>query len=314
MAIAGLSAIETMRRPVCLLLAVLSVMYMCLSPIVIAHTFGEAGKLIRDSNLAVFIVGGLLLGTFAACYSLSNEIRKGTASAIVAKPVNRMLFLLAKYCGVAVFMLSYAALSIPAIIMSSRAAAESYQLDLYGIIPLFLAPVLGFLVGGALNFFAQRPFASNAYVATLIATWVGFVITGFIDAEGAWAGSFGSAYNPALLGACLLLTLAMLVLQAISVLLATRLDVVPTLTLCTVIFLLGLTSDALFGRVAETQWLAGLAYRLIPNWSHFWLADALNAGGRIAWSYVLSATGYAAAYTAGILAIAAGLVQKMEMR
>ena len=77
--------------------------------------------------------------------------------------------------------------------------------------------------------------------------------------------------------ACALLGLAILVLQAFAVLLATRLEATPALVVCSVVFLGGLMSDHLFGRFAADSRIASLLWRLTPNWQHFWTADWLVA-------------------------------------
>ena len=48
--------------------------------------------------------------------------------------------------------------------------------------------------------------------------------------------------------------------------------------------------------------LGAILYGLLPNWQHFWVADALNGNGRVPWGYVLRAGVYAALYAAAALA------------
>ena len=59
---------------------------------------------------------------------------------------------------------------------------------------------------------------------------------------------------------------------------------------------------------------ASVAYTLLPNWQHFWMADALTAGGSIPWSYVAQAAVYATAWTGGLLCVALALFDQMEVR
>ena len=84
-------------------------------------------------------------------------------------------------------------------------------------------------------------------------------------------------------------------------LLATRLDTVPTLILCSLAFLLGLVSDHLFGRAPHPSAAAAVLGGLVPNWQHFWLADALSGDGRIPWAYVGHASAYGALHLGGLL-------------
>jgi hypothetical protein len=111
-----------------------------------------------------------------------------------------------------------------------------------------------------------------------------------------------------------LITLAILVLSAFALLLATKLDVVPTLSLCSVLFLLGLMSDYLFGRTAATSKVSAVLYGLVPNLQQFWLADALAGGGTIPWSYVAAAALYAFSLLVFLLALGMLVFGRMEVR
>ena len=95
----------------------------------------------------------------------------------------------------------------------------------------------------------------------------------------------------------------LMVFVTIAVSLSTRAGTGVTLSLCVVLFLLGLMSDYLFGRHAATAPWAAAVYGIIPNWQHFWAADALNAGGTIPWAYVRQAAGYSAAYSIAVLCL-----------
>ena len=103
-------------------------------------------------------------------------------------------------------------------------------------------------------------------------------------------------------------------LQALALLCATRLKVVPTLTICSLFFLLGLMSDYLFNSDDGSSALSSILYTLLPNWQHFWLADALTGGGSIPWSYVGQVAVYSLAWIGGILFLAMGSFERMEVK
>ena len=88
-AIARLTALESIRQPICLILVTSSVLTIGVLPMIVAHSMGEEGKLIRDSVLSVYLLSGLFLSAYAACLAITHEIRKGTVSAVLTKPVNR---------------------------------------------------------------------------------------------------------------------------------------------------------------------------------------------------------------------------------
>lgn len=312
-AIARLALLESLRQPVVLLLALAGVVFTGLMPLLITHVLGDGQRMVRDSALALHLVSGLVLGSYAACASLRDEVRRGTASAILSKPVGRSLFLLAKFAGLAAVMAFYSLLLAVATILACRTAAQDYLLDFWGSGPLLLAVVVAALSGGLQNYLLRLPFTSRCFGTLLVTVPAALAWSATVDVEGARAAVFGSALPLDTVPASLLILMAILILTGLSVSLATRLDVVPTLAGCASLLMAGLMSDYLFGAQAAHQRLPALLYGVLPNFQHFWAVDAL-ARGPLPWSYVVEAGQYGALYLAGILC--AGLVafRHMELK
>jgi hypothetical protein len=93
------------------------------------------------------------------------------------------------------------------------------------------------------------------------------------------------------------------------------LDVIPTLAICSAFFLVGIMSDYLFGRRAESgSWWASVLYTVTPNWQLFWLADALDSGkSTFHWGYVGKAFTYVIGYVGAVLAFAVVLFDDREL-
>lgn len=312
-AIAWLTALETVRQPICLILTTSAILFIGVLPLVVNYTFGETGKVIRDSGLAVFLLMGVLLSTYAACLSITREMKSGTISAVLSKPVDRTLFLLAKFAGITGIILLYCLLVAMAVIMSERTVSELYEIDFYSAGSLLMAPFAAYLIAALINYFSDRNFVSNAFALQVICVMLAFVWTGFMDRTGAMQ-AFGLLYNWKLIPAAMLLTMALLTLLAIAVTLATRLDAVPTLVICSVVLIVGLLSDYFFGRHAETSWWAEICYAVVPNWQHFWVVDGLTGGGEIQWSVVWATGRYALLYTTGVLCLAVSLFNFSEIK
>jgi hypothetical protein len=106
--------------------------------------------------------------------------------------------------------------------------------------------------------------------------------------------------------AAVLILFALLILAAVALACSTRLDTVPTLAVCSALFIAGLMGDYLFKAAADAgSFWAKTAYALIPNWQQFWLADALEDKKSIPWSYVAKAAVYM--FTCISAALAAGV-------
>ena len=76
---------------------------------------------------------------------------------------------------------------------------------------------------------------------------------------------FGQAPNAVdwrLAPASVLILLALLVLAGVALACSTRFEMIPTLAICSAVFLLGLMSDYLFGRLAEPVWMSNLQTEL----------------------------------------------------
>ncbi len=324
--VARLTRVEIPRQPACLLLTTSLILFIGLLPLLITHTLGEAGKMVRDSALAVMFLGALLLAATAACGAVSGEIRRGTAGAILSKPIGRARFLAAKFTGVSAVMLVFSGMCTLAILIADRAAARDYQIAWELLLPLYGAVALAYLLAAAINFRTRRPFASTAFWSLAVLLVLAFLWTltqdglspmGLLPDDGHGHAPVVDTPIPtrwALLPACLLLTFAALMLQALALLCALRLAVVPTLSLCTGFFLLGLMSDYLLAEKALNAGWARILYVVLPNWQHFWMADALTADGIVPWSYVGQAAIYALAWTGGILLLAMGGFERMEVR
>ena len=313
LAIAQLTALEAIRQPICLLVAASCVILISLMPFLITHTLGESEKLIRDSAMAAHFVCGLILGAYMACSTITREMKRGTLSSVLTKPVPWGCFFLAKFAGTAFVIVFFSISALIAPMLATRAVVPDYEIDWWAGLPLMLATPSACLLAMLRNYFARRSFASGAFVLMTLALLLAFLLNGFIGLHGTRV-AFGSALDFRILPAGLLITIAIVVLTAVAVSLATRFDTVPTLSLCGIVLMLGLMSDYLFGRHAADSALAALLYVIVPNWQHFWVTDALAGHGTIPWPYVAWASAYGFLYMIGILSFGLLAFRTMEVK
>lgn len=312
LSISRLTMLEIIRQPISLLLFTFCLLFTAVLPLVVSHTLGETQALVIDSALATQFATGLLLGGYAACSTLTREMRSGTASTILSKPVCRPLFFMSKFLGIAFVMLLFSAGAALTTVLSAKTAAEPFWIDKFSAISVLTVFPLAYLIAAAVNFKTTRPFASNAFAWLLILSLTVFVLNGFVD-QSMETTAFAANYRLEIFSAVLLVTIAIVTLCAIAVSLATRLDTLPTISICATIFLLGLMSDYLFGRFADSNPIAYVCYHVIPNWQHFWVADALRSEILIPLKYVLHAAGYAALYMLGCLLLGINAFKQIEM-
>jgi ABC-type transport system involved in multi-copper enzyme maturation permease subunit len=250
----------------------------------------------------------------SAAASVSHEIRSGTALAVLSKPVGRVQFLLAKYLGVLAGLVLLTFVNTIAALLASRMAYDAYgDVDTRALAIFALAIVSGYAVAGFSNFFLRRPFVADAVFSLVALEILAFVVINFLDKEGNLQ-SFAKGVDWRLVPASVLILLALSLLAGLAIACATRLELIPTLAICTGFFLLGLMSDYLLGRPAASgDWWAKVLYAMVPNWQLFWLTDALEGGKTIPWSYVGKSLVYAAGYLGATLALALVLFEDREL-
>jgi len=312
LAIARLAAVEAIRRPVFLLVSLSCIAGIVLMPLLLNYTLGDSARIIRDSALALYFVGGLVLGATAAGEGLSRELRRGTAATILAKPVSRALFFLAKAAGIAAAMLLFSGAALAATLLAVRAGANDLRLDWTAAGPALAALLLAPALAGAWNHRTRRPFTSAAFF--LLLAFLLLALAGAALFPTPLDGlSFPHNFPWSVLTVGLLLSFGLGMAVALAAALATRLQVTPVLLLCAGFFLFGLMADYLLGPHLGTSFAARAAYALLPNIQAFWLLDALDAATPIPSSYLALSAAYAAAWSAAALALGAASFQKLEI-
>jgi hypothetical protein len=316
--IAANAFMELVRQPVFLLLMTSSALFEIFLATPYYFAFGDEPKLVKNSVLAVMLLAGLLGAVLSASASLARELRTGTALAVLSKPVGRAQFLVAKYLGLmgALTLLTY--VNLVAALVASRMAFDAYgKTDLAAIGFFAGGIVVAYALGGFSNFFLRRPFVSDAVFALLVmVTLAAYVIFQFTRQQ-------ASMNEPAkvdwrLVPAALLILFALWILAALALACSTRLEMIPTLAVCSALFLLGLVSDYLYHLLGGTlnggPWWATALYTVLPNWQHFWLADVLETGkGSYHWEYVGKAFAYVVGYVGAALTVAVMMFEDREL-
>ena len=306
---------ELIRQPIFLLLMTGSVLFELFLAVPYYFAFGDEMKLVKTSALAVMLLAGLFGAVLSASASLAQEIRSGTALAVLSKPVGRAQFLLAKFAGLAAALTLLTYVNCIGVMLASWMAFDAYGATNLPAIGIFSGGILlAYALAGFSNFFLRRPFVSDAVIAlvvtTTLATFVIFQFTHQSQSLGQQA-----TVDWRLVPAGILILFALWILAALALACSTRLDMIATLAVCSAFFLIGLMSDYCFGRpTAHGSWWASTLYCIAPNWQLFWLADALETGkNTFQWAYVGKALGYAAGYAGAALAVGIALFDDREL-
>ena len=306
---------ELVRQPIFLLLMTGSLAFEIFLAVPYYFAFGDEPKLVENSVLAVMLLSGLFGAVLSASSSLAREIRSGTALVVLSKPVGRLQFLLAKFAGLAGALTVLTYVNMIGVLLASRMAFDAYgKTDLPAIGIVAGGVLLAYLLAGFSNFFLRRSFVSDAVFGVVVLTTLAAFMVFQFTTQMESLGTLGHV-NWNLLPAGILILFALWILAAVALACSTRLDTIPTLAICSGIFLIGLMSDYFFGlAAAQGSWWASALYSVIPNWQLFWLADAINLGkSTFHWDYVAKALGYAVCYAGAALAAGAVLFEEREL-
>jgi len=160
----------------------------------------------------------------------------------------------AKYVGLAVALGLLTYINLVAALLASRMAFDAYgSTDLFALGTFVGGLVLAYLLGGFSNFFLRRPFVSDAVFCLLVMASVAFVVISFFDKSGK-AQAFATGVDWQMVPAAVLILFAIWMLAGLALACSTRLDMIPTLAVCSALFLVGIMSDYIFGRRADPVW------------------------------------------------------------
>lgn len=310
-----------MRQPVSLLITVTALVLMGLSPLLLLHNFGESGKIVRDGAMALHMLMGFMLAGYSAASVMDREMRSGTASAVLSKPVDRIMFFLAKYAGVLVTVIFFSMCAGAGTLLAEKACEKFYQSSrivgyatdsVTGIMLLF-CPFAACAAGALVNLFWKRPFVSSAFAALGVLIAVSFAASCFIDETG-HIQKFFPLHDFRLVKTGLLIFMSLAVVAALALLFSVRLRTVQVMSMLCLLFVLGCVSYYFFGSRADGSILSGVVYGILPDWQHFWMSDALSEGGVVSWSYILNAGLYTLLYSSAMLAGGVALFLDSELR
>jgi hypothetical protein len=320
-ALTGLTAVEILRQPVSLLLFATTVVLMGLSPLLLLHNFGESGKMVRDGALALHMLLGFAIASYSACSVMAREVRTGTASSVLSKPVERSLFFLSKYAGVLLVVAFYSLCATSGTLLAEKACEKfhfssrivGYFADYTSATILLLCPALACVVGAIVNLRTKRPFVTSAFTTLAILMILAVAGSCFINEQGQLQ-SFFVLYDFRLLAPSLLIFMGLAVATAIAMLFSVKLNVVPAMSAVAVLFMIGWMTQYFLGSRADSSLICAVLYGILPDWQHFWMGDALSDGGVVSLRYLLHAGSYTVLYGGGLIALGATVFSNSEMK
>jgi ABC-2 type transport system permease protein len=341
--------IETLRQPIYAVMIVAALFLFALSPSLTMYTMSDDNKLLREIGLSTLFLTSLFIAIFSASGSVSEELGNKTITTVLSKPVERPIFILAKFLGVvgAVVLAHY--ICTIALLMAIRHGVLESAADTHDWTVMIIAAVVvvaAVLISAFFNYVYDWRFSSTAVLLTAIFATFGIVFLVFIDRDWQFNPSKNGMNAVDVYGSVLLL-LAAVVMAALALALSTRFNSVVTLSACIGIFLLGLISDYTFAQykgykvkdletgqykffkkdnlpAATDKWdlenkqpqryvWARIGRVLVPNMQVFWISDAIYEESAVPVKYIVISAVYALCYSTAILALAVALFQHRQV-
>lgn len=258
--IARNTLVESLRQPIFFVLVVISGLLQWLNTASAAYSMGYTtsaevsgdDKLLLDIGMGTIFLFGTLLAAFQATAVISREIVDKTVLTVVAKPVARPTIVLGKYLGVVIAILMAVVVMITFLLFGIRHEVMSTAADDFDMpVIVFVGAAVGISCAVALfgNFFYGWSFPQIALTGMVPLVPAAYVATLFFSKD--WEiQPIGTDFKPAVLVACSSLAMAIVVLTAIATAVSTRLGQVMTIVVCAGVFVIGLLSNHLLGRVA----------------------------------------------------------------
>jgi ABC-type transport system involved in multi-copper enzyme maturation permease subunit len=306
---------ETLRQPVYAVILAAALLLFFISPSLTMYTMSDDNKLLREIGLSTLFLTCLFIAIFSASGAVAEEIESKTITTVLSKPVQRPIFILAKFLGVVAAVALAHYICTIALLMAIRhgvleTARDTHDWTVIGTAGTVVG--IAVLLSAFFNYAYDWKFSSTAIVLGAILATLGVIFLAFIDRN--WQfNPKGNGFNAVDIYGAVLLLLAAIIIAALALALSARFNIAVTLSACVGVFLLGLVSDYAFGRFAETHLWAKIGRFLVPNLQIFWISDAIYEGSTVPLKYILISVSYAFCYTAAILALAIALFQRRQV-
>ncbi len=306
---------ETVRRPIYAIIIIAVLLLISLSPSITMYSLDDDDKLLREIGLSTLFLASLFIAILSASGSVAEEIENKTILTVLSKPIQRPIFIFAKFVGVAAAVILAHYICTIAFLMAVRHGVLETVNDPHDwtvITTAGISAISVFVLSAFFNYVYDWKFSSTAVVLLAIFATLSIIFLAFIDNNWQFNPS-GNGINALDLFASLLLVLAAVIIVALAVAFSTRFNISITLSFCVSIFLLGLVTDSVFAELAQEHLWAKICYFLVPNLQIFWISDAIHEQSEITFNYIAVSALYSFCYASAVLLLAIASFQRRQV-
>ena len=312
---------EAIRQPIYVIIIFATTLILGLSPSLVMFALREDNELLCDIGLSNLLVAGLFIAIFAASSVVTDEIDRKTALTVISKTVSRHSFVLGKFFGIvgAVLFAEYLlGLVYFLIIRHGVLINASDPIDFTVIVFGGSSFLISCLAGGFCNYFYKWRFGSTTVITGAILTTITVILLFFIDST--WKFNFSlDNFNLKLLGPVALIILATIVMSAIAVASAMRFNMVTTMIISVLVFVLGTMVHSLLGPYVSSpenlaqQIFAWIGLSVIPSFNLYIVTDVVYESRVLPMEYLAKAALYSLLYSTAAITVAIMLFRKRDL-
>jgi hypothetical protein len=256
---------ECLRHPIYIILLLSAMSIIGWYPWLSLFVFRQQEKMVTDGSLATILLFGLMTAVLCASHAIYREIETGTVLLVLAKPIGRGPFIIAKMLGIIAALTIFVFLTSIATLFSVRVAVDQFELDAWVWGCHWFGIVLACAVGAYRNFTKRITFPASTVKALV-------VIFSFLAVVVYWSPPYKYrikwgehvGYNWDLVAACVLVLFAVWAMCALATALSTQFNLLSNLSICLVIFMCGLISDYLHEKIVAMT--AADSIRMMHSW------------------------------------------------
>ncbi len=251
--------------------------------------FGQHIQLVTDESLAFLMLSGIFATAIATGKLIAEDLRKGTLSLMLSRPVPFHILIYGKYAGViaAWGMVHFSA--TVSFLWVSRIIHFEHHLESLGFWSFLGTITAVLLCASVMHFKRGGAFAKFANVGLFIAFPAVFLLLNFFGWNFDPEHGYGELVHWPSAGAFILMFGAVLAFAGILTAFSTVFDSTALICIAFILFFAGLFSDSLIDMVFPAGSPAASATRLIvPGWQLYWGTEMLTEKGSVPIPYILS--------------------------
>ena len=306
---------EIIRQPFYLLALGAGSFLIIASPAFTLFTFYNAQILVMDMGLSTILVVQLLLGILSSVLIVGREMEEKTTMILLSKPISRLTFLLAKFTALTLSLFLILIPLISLLIMTLRLGVPeaAYSPVEYSVLWMeFLPFIIAGVIAGLANYYADKNFSSLFTVSLAILFPLFLFLLSLLDEEFKF-NPFKVKMHFELIKPALFLWWGASLFSSLTLVFSLSGRIVLSLTLSLIILLLGLSSESLWGRLAEKEVWARILHITLPNLQLFWVQDYWEKDKTIPLTYIFHLLRYTIFYSLGIILIGWGFWERREV-